>query len=55
MMWMGFAKEYMDLIMKCISSVSYSVNVKESSGRIFNPTRGFRQGDPLNPFSLPHL
>ncbi|KAA3460765.1 reverse transcriptase [Gossypium australe] len=47
---MGFARKWIDLIMKCITTVSYTVLINGSRGRIFNPYRGLRQGDPLSPF-----
>ncbi|KAH1056870.1 hypothetical protein J1N35_034935 [Gossypium stocksii] len=49
MLRMGFAKEWVELIMKCITT-SYTVNINGGSGRIFQSTRGLRQGDPLTPF-----
>ncbi|KAA3455720.1 reverse transcriptase [Gossypium australe] len=49
MIRMGFAERWVDLIMKCISSVSYAVNSNSYRGRIFQATRGLRQGDPLSP------
>ena len=46
---MGFAKKWVDLIMNCISSVSYSVIINgEACGNI-TPTRGIRQGTPSLP------
>ncbi|KAA3465749.1 reverse transcriptase [Gossypium australe] len=47
---MGFARKWIELIMKCITSVSYTVLINGSRGRIFNPSGGLRQGDPLSPF-----
>ena len=47
---MGFGVKWITLIMRCISSVSYSILVNgESKGDIL-PSRGIRQGDPLFPY-----
>ena len=47
---MGFRERWINLVMGCVKTVSYSVLVNgEPCGTIF-PTRGIRQGDPLSSF-----
>ena len=47
---MGFHATWIDWIMECISSMTYSILVNgESKGHI-TPTRGICQGDPLSPY-----
>jgi hypothetical protein len=47
---LGFGRQWIQLIKKCISSVSYSILINgEPHGRI-TPTRGIHQGDPLSPY-----
>ena len=47
---MGFCSRWIDLIMECIRTVSYSILVNGDPKGLINPTRGIRQGDPLSPF-----
>ncbi|XP_017609583.1 uncharacterized protein LOC108455547 [Gossypium arboreum] len=47
---MGFVKKWIEAIMKCMSTVSYTTVVNRFAGEIFYPTRGLRQGDPLSLF-----
>ncbi|KAH1045709.1 hypothetical protein J1N35_036493 [Gossypium stocksii] len=49
---MGFNEAWIQLIMRCISIVSYSVVLDGISGEVFTLKRGLRQGDPLSPFSF---
>ncbi|XP_062014561.1 uncharacterized protein LOC133731126 [Rosa rugosa] len=50
MLKLGFAEEWVNLIMKCVNSVSFSVLWKGQPVGCFKPTRGIRQGDPISPY-----
>ncbi|KAA3472243.1 reverse transcriptase [Gossypium australe] len=47
---MGFELGWINLVMRCISTVSYAVILNRQIGNNFYPSRGLRQGDPLSPF-----
>ena len=46
----SFNEGWINLIMVCVSTVSYSVLVNGDPSGLIHPTRGIRQGDPLSPF-----
>ncbi|KAA3474108.1 reverse transcriptase [Gossypium australe] len=47
---MGFEQSWVNLIMKCLSTISYAVVLNGQAGNIFYSSRRLRQGDPLSPF-----
>lgn len=46
---MGFHERGVELIMMCVSTVSYSIKVSDSYTHQLIPQRGLRKGDPLSP------
>ncbi|KAA3473893.1 reverse transcriptase [Gossypium australe] len=50
MIRMGFAFSWIETIMECLTSISYSMIVNGFKREIFNPSRGLHQGDPLSLF-----
>lgn len=47
---MGFSKKWIDWIMLCVSTVSYSINFNGSQVGPITLVRGLRQDDPLSPY-----
>ncbi|XP_019191685.1 PREDICTED: uncharacterized protein LOC109186206 [Ipomoea nil] len=47
---MGFAEEWINLVMMCVTTAHYRVIVNGELSDLIIPTRGLRQGDPLSPY-----
>jgi hypothetical protein len=50
MLKLGFANDWVNLVMKCVTTVRYKVKVNKDMTEMIIPQRGLRQGDPLSPY-----
>ena len=49
-MKMCFQNEWINLVMKCVKTVTYKIKVNDEYTETILPRRGLRQGDPLSPY-----
>ncbi|CAL2238950.1 unnamed protein product [Prunus armeniaca] len=47
---LGFAEHWIQLMLTCISTVSYSFVINGTPHGFLHPSRGLHQGDPLSPY-----
>jgi hypothetical protein len=47
---LGFEDRWINLVMSCVQSMSYSVVINGNPVGHIRPTRGIKQGDPISPY-----
>lgn len=52
MLKLGFHEKWVEIIMQCVSSITYAVWINGIPRGVFKPTRALRQGDPLSPYQF---
>ena len=46
---MNFPRNMIQMVMRCVQSVTFQVLLNGKPSRVLKPSRGIRQGDPLSP------
>jgi hypothetical protein len=47
---LGFSERWRELVMRCVTSATFSVRVNVNFSPMFLPTREIRQGNPISPY-----
>uniref|UniRef100_A0A8I6YT27 Reverse transcriptase domain-containing protein n=1 Tax=Hordeum vulgare subsp. vulgare TaxID=112509 RepID=A0A8I6YT27_HORVV len=47
---LDFSTRWIDLVMKCVTTVRYQIKINGTLTNQFKPSRGLRQGDPISPY-----
>ncbi|KAL4298050.1 hypothetical protein GQ457_12G017320 [Hibiscus cannabinus] len=47
---MEFAQQWVDMILSCVTYVSFCFRINGATSDFFSPSKGLRQGDPFFPY-----